>query len=100
MAEKDSTNDEAVGHEVTGGTWKNNSEWISVKGGIKLLQKRIDEKSNSNKNVRVKDRSIRKLCAEEQKKSMDGNHQKALVHRDNPANHVWHHSDALMAGIA
>jgi len=31
---------------------------------------------------------------------MDGNHQKALVHRDDPANHVWHHSDALMAGIA
>ena len=28
---------------------KNNSEWISVKGGIKLLQKRIGEKSNSNK---------------------------------------------------
>ena len=23
MAEKDSTNDEAVGYEVTGGTWKN-----------------------------------------------------------------------------
>ena len=34
------------------GNWrnlKNNSEWISVKGGIKLLQKRIGEKSNSNK---------------------------------------------------
>ena len=45
MAEKDSTNDEAVGHEVTGGTWKNKIEWTSLRGGTKLLQKWIGEKA-------------------------------------------------------
>ena len=49
MAEKDSTNDEAVGHEETGGIWNNKIEGTKVMGGTKLLQKRIDEKSNSNK---------------------------------------------------
>jgi len=43
MAEKDSTNDEAVGYEGTGGTWNNKSDGTNVRGGTILLQKWIGE---------------------------------------------------------
>ena len=43
MAEKGSTNDEAVSHEVTGGTWNKKIEGTNVRGGTILLQKWIGE---------------------------------------------------------
>ena len=43
MAEKGSTNDKAVSHEVTGGTWNKKIEGTNVRGGTILLQKWIGE---------------------------------------------------------
>ena len=37
MAEKGSTNDEAVSHEETGGTWNNKIKGTNARGGTKLL---------------------------------------------------------------
>jgi len=37
-AEKDSTNDKAVGYEETGGTWNYMIEGTNVRGGTILLQ--------------------------------------------------------------
>ena len=41
MAEKGSTHDVAVGHEKTGGTLNKRIEETNVRGGTKLLQKRM-----------------------------------------------------------